>query len=395
MSEAAPDHSHFSVYVVAGEASGDTRGAELLRALQKILPSIRILGAGGPKIQELARGPFLEWSEEAVVGVWDVLKKYGYFRRQMDRMLTEIEREKPDALLLVDYPGFNLRLAKAAKANNPSLKTIFYISPQVWAWNRGRIPKMGRFLDLMLCIFPFEKALYEASGLKTEFVGHPMLDTLAPLKTGLQRSSTLVGLFPGSRDREVRRLFPLFLEAARILSSRISGLRFEAPAANARVASWMLNYMAQNHFDPGFCRIGLDRFYPLTQEACVGAVCSGTATLEAAYFGLPMLITYKVAPLTWLAGKLLVRIPFIGMPNVLAGRSIVPELLQSEATPETLASTLESLLNNQNLREEQQSEFLKIIASLGERGAGERAAQQVANALKPSMRPAPDLPSRS
>lgn len=370
-----------SIYVVAGEASGDARGAELLHALLTQLPGLRILGAGGPKMEALANGPFLEWSGEAVVGLWDVLKKYGYFRAQMDRMLAEIEACRPDVLLLIDYPGFNLRLAKAAKERLPNLKTIFYISPQVWAWNRGRIPKMARYLDLMLCIFPFEKALYEASGLKTEFVGHPMLDSLAPLRTDAQRSEHLVGLFPGSRDREVRRLFPVMLEAARLLSARVPGLRFEAPAANTRVAAWMLEHMKSSHFDPAFCRIGMDRFYPLAQEAAVGMVCSGTATLEAAYFGLPMLITYKVAALTWLAGRILVRIPFLGMPNVLAGEQIVPELLQGAASPQKLAATLQQLLENPEVRRTQQERFASVIGGLGSPGAGVRAAAEVAAVL--------------
>jgi len=369
------------LYVVAGEASGDARGAELLHALRQQLPELQIRGAGGAKMEALANGPFLEWSGEAVVGLWDVLKKYGYFRAQMDRMLAEIEECRPDVLLLIDYPGFNLRLAKAAKERLPNLQTIFYISPQVWAWNRGRIPKMARYLDLMLCIFPFEKALYEASGLKTEFVGHPMLDSLAPLKTNAPRSENLVGLFPGSRDREVRRLFPVMLEAARLLSARVPGLRFEAPAANTRVAAWMLEHMKNSHFDPAFCRIGLDRFYPLAQEATVGMVCSGTATLEAAYFGLPMLITYKVAALTWLAGRILVRIPFLGMPNVLAGEQIVPELLQGAASPRKLASTLQRLLENPEARSAQQVRFTSVIRGLGSPGAGVRAAAEVAAVL--------------
>jgi lipid-A-disaccharide synthase len=371
-----------SLYVVAGEASGDARGAELLQALRAQTPDLQILGAGGPKMESLATGRFLEWTGEAVVGLWDVLKKYGYFKAQMDRMLAEIEATQPDALLLIDYPGFNLRLAKAAKERVPKLKTVFYISPQVWAWNRGRIPKMARYLDLMLCIFPFEKDLYEASGLRTEFVGHPMLDSLAPLKTGAPRSESLVGLFPGSRDREVRRLFPVMLEAARLLSARMPGLRFETPAANPRVAAWMLEHMKNSGFDPAFCRIGMDRFYPLAQEAVAGMVCSGTATLEAAYFGLPMLITYKVAALTWLAGKLLVRIPFLGMPNVLAGQQIVPEILQGAATPQRLSSTLEKLLRNPELRESQQKAFAEIIRGLGAPGAGARAAREVAVVLE-------------
>ena len=166
----------FFLYVVAGEESGDARGAELIRALKQRAPQVVVCGAGGPRLRGLADGAFLEWTSEAVVGLWDVVKKLDYFTWQFERMLEEMEANRPDALLLVDYPGFNLRLAAAARRRFPDLKIIYYISPQVWAWNRGRIGKMAGFLDLMLCIFPFEKELYEASGLKTEFVGHPMLD---------------------------------------------------------------------------------------------------------------------------------------------------------------------------------------------------------------------------
>lgn len=369
------------LYIVAGEASGDLRGAELLRPLKEACPGLRVLGAGGPRLAALADGPFLNWSDEAVVGIWEVVRKYGYFKEQLKRMLAEIEATQPTALLLVDYPGFNLRLAEAAKQRLPHLKTIFYISPQVWAWNRGRIPQMARYLDLMLCIFPFEKPLYEASGLRTEFVGHPMLDSLAPLKTGATRRDDLVGLFPGSREREVKRLFPAMLEAARLLGGRHPGLRFEASAANPRVAAWMREHIAARQLDPNFCPIGMGRFYTLAQEATVGMVCSGTATLEAAYFGLPMLITYKVAPLTYVAGRLLVRVPYLGMPNVLANKEVAPELLQMAATPGALARVTESLLMEPSRREAQRAAFREIIAALGEPGAGARAARTVAGVL--------------
>ncbi len=369
------------LYIVAGEASGDLRGAELLRPLKEACPRLRVLGAGGPRLAALADGPFLEWSEEAVVGIWEVVRKYGYFKAQLDRMLSEIEATRPRALLLVDYPGFNLRLAAAAKRRLPDLKTIFYISPQVWAWNRGRIPKMAEYLDLMLCIFPFEKPLYEASGLRAEFVGHPMLDSLAPLKTGIERRNDLVGLFPGSRDREVKRLFPPMLEAAQLLSARQPGLRFEASAANLRVAAWMRDHVAARQVDPHFCPIGIGRFYSLAQAATAGMVCSGTATLEAAYFGLPMVITYKVTPITYVMGKLLIKVPYLGMPNVLANREIAPELLQEAASPEALARVVGGLLEAPVRREAQQTAFAEVISALGAPGAGARAAKLVAETL--------------
>ena len=369
------------LYVVAGEESGDARGSEVLSALKELLPELEIVGAGGPRIAKLATGPFMDWSGEAVVGFWDVIKKYGYFKTQMDRMIAEIGRIQPEAVLFIDYPGFNLRLARQVKARHPAMKTLFYISPQVWAWNRGRIPKMAKFLDRMLCIFPFEKALYEASGLRTEFVGHPMLDSLAKLRSGVERRDQLVGLFPGSRDREVKRLFPVMLEAAGLLRAARPDLEFEAPAANARLAGWMKEHMASRGYDPGFCKVGLDRFYGLAQEATVGMVCSGTATLESAFFGLPMLIAYKVSWLTWVVGRALVKLPHIGMPNVLAGREIVPELLQATASPERLAAAVGELLDKPAARLAQQAAFASVISGLGSCGAAARAADAVARAL--------------
>jgi lipid-A-disaccharide synthase len=180
-----------------------------MNALRELDPSLRFLGAGGPKMQVLAEAPFDNWIAEAgVLGLWDVLKHYGYFRRKFHAMLADIAREKPDAVLFVDYPGFNLRLARALRDRGFPGKILYYISPQVWAWNRGRIKKMARILDLMICVFPFEQPMYEASGLHTVFAGHPLLESLAREKTGAPREENLLGLFPGSRSREVKRIFP-------------------------------------------------------------------------------------------------------------------------------------------------------------------------------------------
>ncbi|HEX8294670.1 MAG TPA: lipid-A-disaccharide synthase, partial [Chthoniobacteraceae bacterium] len=227
------------LYLVAGEASGDARGAELMRALREQSSELQFFGAGGREMRGLAGGDFHDWADEAVVGLWDVLKKYGYFRAQFRRMLGDLERINPAALILIDYPGFNLRLARAVKRKLPHVRTIFFISPQVWAWNRGRIPKMARYLDLMLCIFPFEKELYEASGLRTVFVGHPLLDSLEKRRLALTREPDLVGLFSGSREKEVRKIFPAMIEAASRVKQARPGIRFEAAAASPQLAEQM------------------------------------------------------------------------------------------------------------------------------------------------------------
>jgi len=364
------------LYLIAGEASGDARGAELMRALVGLAGArggggMEFYGAGGPQMRALAPA-ILDWSGEAVVGLWDVLKKYGYFRRQFDAMLAEIAERKPDAVVLIDYPGFNLRMAKALKRRQPFLRVIYYISPQVWAWNRGRIPQMARTLDLMLCIFPFEKELYEKSGLKTVFVGHPMLDSLAARKTGALREETLVGLFPGSRNKEVSRIFPVMLETAREMRKARPELRFEAAAASETLAVTMRAMAAGSEVE-----VRLGGSQELMNRAAVGMVASGTATLEATFFELPFVLVYKVAPVTWFIGKRLVRVPFLGMANILAGREIIREFLQDAAEPVALADELLSILNNPEKRAAQTAEFRQVIAGLGSGGASIRAAEAI------------------
>ncbi len=366
------------LYLVAGEASGDARGVELMRALRERDPALNFFGAGGREMRVLAGGDFVDWADEAVVGLWDVLKKYGYFKAQFDRMLADIERVAPSALILIDYPGFNLRLAKAVRARHSAVKVIYYISPQVWAWHRGRIPKMARMLDLMLCIFPFEKPLYEKSGLKTEFVGHPMIDSFAAKKTGASRDLKLVGLFPGSRGKEVSKIFPVMIEAAMRLRESDSTVRFEAAAASPQLEAMM---RAIAGADSGIT-FTLRDSHGLMQRAGAGMVASGTATLESAYFGMPLVLIYKVAWLTWEVGKRLVRVPFLGMPNILAEREIVREFLQDAAQPEAIAEEMRRLLTDENARAKMERDLAEVTAKLGAGGAAGRAANAICEALK-------------
>ena len=371
------------LYLIAGEASGDFRGAEVMRSLTMLAAArgepVEFHGAGGPKMKALA--PVIQdWSGEAVVGLWDVLKKYRYFKRQFNAMLAEIRAKKPDAVVLIDYPGFNLRIAKALKRRDPGLLVIYYISPQVWAWNRGRIPQMARTLDLMLCIFPFEKALYEKSGLKTVFVGHPMLDSLASEKNPAlyPRHEMRIGLFPGSRAKEVQRIFPPMVDAARDMRRAWPGLRFEAAAATEELAVKMRDVILEYSWAVGPpIEVTVGSAHRIMQEAAAGMVASGTATMEAAFFEMPFVLVYKVAPLTWEVGKRLVRVPHLGMVNILAGRSVVTEFLQDNALPQLIADEMLSLLNTPEKRDEQLENLRAVIASLGAGGASLRAAEAI------------------
>jgi lipid-A-disaccharide synthase len=363
--------------MLAGEASGDARGVELLRALRERDSSIEFFGAGGHQMKAFGGDHIFDWESEAVVGLWDVLKKYGYFRQQMERMVAEIVALKPDALITVDYPGFNLRLAEAVKAKLPKLRVIHYVSPQVWAWHRGRIPKMAAYLDLMLCLFPFEIPLYEGAGLPAVCVGHPLLDTLAAKKIDVPRDPGLVALLPGSRGKEVRKIFPAMVAAALKLQEQRPSLRFAAAAASEPLAIEMREILKSRGKDENFCAINLRSAHDLMQRAGAGMVCSGTATLESTYFGLPMVILYKVAWLTWAIGKRLVKVPWLGLPNVLAGREIAREFLQEAAKPEPIAAEILRLLEDEAVRTTQNQAQKEVIASLGERGAAQRAADAI------------------
>jgi len=369
------------LYLIAGEASGDARGAEVMKSLLlragECGAQVEFFGAGGPQMRALSPA-IQDWSGEAVVGLWDVLKKYGYFKRQFDFMLGEIDALRPDAVVLIDYPGFNLRLARALRRRGTSARLIYYISPQVWAWNRRRIPQMARTLDLMLCIFPFEKALYERSGLKTEFVGHPLIDTLAARREPVERDPLLVGLFPGSRLKEVTRIFPVMVAAAAEMRRSRPELRFEAAAASGPLAAAMREIAGEG----SAIAIRTGGSHALMQRAGAGMVASGTATVEAAFFGLPFVILYRVASLTWHVGKRLVRVPHLGMVNLLAGRELAREFLQAAAEPKAVADELLSLLNTPEKREAQAAGFAQVIAGLGPGGASLRAAEAILAELR-------------
>lgn len=366
------------IYFVAGETSGDNHGAALMEALRRLQPEMEFFGRGGPRMRAVAGPSFLDWSAEAgVVGLSEVIKHYGYFRREFAKTLKEISVAKPDAVVLIDYPGFNLRLARTLHEGSLGGKIVYYISPQVWAWNRGRIPKMARWLDLMLCIFPFEAQLYKQSGLRTIFVGHPMIEDLKAKRAAVERDSNLVSLFPGSRAREVRQLMPILIEVMRRLRTAQPALRFEIAAATDALAAKIREALQPAGDSLGEIDLTIGEAALTMQRAAAGVVASGTATLEAAFFRLPFVLVYKVALPTYLAGRMLIRVKHLGMPNVLAGREIIPEFIQQDAQPQAIANAVIRLLNDQGHRAQMISAFDEVIASLGQGGANEVAARAI------------------
>lgn len=331
-------------------------------------------------MKSIAGEHFQNWIDKSgVLGLWEVIKQYGYFRKQFHETLREIEANKPNAVVLIDYPGFNLRLARALRRKSPSQKIIYYISPQVWAWNRGRIKKMARWLDLMLCIFPFETDLYNESGLRTIFVGHPMIERLRESKFDLVRDPNTVGLFPGSRAREIRKIFPILIETARELRQAKPNLRFQVAAASTELAAQMEKMIESG--ERKFVEIEVGQTSEIMQRAFAGIVASGSATLEAAYFRLPFVLVYKVAWPTYVAGRLLVKVDYLGMPNVLANKELVPEFIQHDARPREIAEAVTRLIENAQARQEMIWGFDKIAAQLGETGASERAAKEILQEL--------------
>jgi lipid-A-disaccharide synthase len=369
-----------TIYFVAGEVSADNHGAALMRSLGSLDGKLQFVGRGGPQMREVAGEQFKNWiGEAAVLGLWEVLRKYGYFREKFHETLREIRDSKPDAVVLIDYPGFNLRLARTLRRQAPQQKIIYYISPQVWAWNRGRIKRMAHFIDLVLCIFPFEVDPYNQAGLRALFVGHPMIERLQGWKIDTKRDPNLIGLFPGSRSREVRKIFPVMVETAGELRQHNRNLHFEVAAASEQLAREMKPAVIglNQSQDREAIQIKLDETAVIMQRAWVGIVASGSATLEAAYFQLPFVLIYKVAWPTYLAARFVVSVKYLGMPNLLADKEVVPEFIQHRAKPTALVKALQPLIENANTRQQMISQLKVIVTKLGDVGASERAARAI------------------
>jgi lipid-A-disaccharide synthase len=398
--------SDATIYFVAGERSGDNHGAALLKALRARAPKMQFLGRGGPKMRTIAGGTFLDWIDDtAVVGLWEVIRRYPFFRKQFQATISEIDAARPSAVVLIDYPGFNLRLARALRAKLSELKIIYYISPQVWAWNRRRVSQMAQSIDLMLCIFPFEPDLYEESGLRAIFVGHPMTSVIPSENATPARSEessdetlkqtprdpstpprsarddNLIGLFPGSREREVKKIFPVMREVAVELGQENPDLRFAVSAASEPLAELIRADLYGKHATGKFF-IVKGEARSLMAKANVGMVASGTATLEAVLSQLPFVLIYRVAWLTYLAARLVVRIKYLGMPNVLADREIVPEFIQHKAQPRAIVAAVTRLLTDKSERARMLADFAGVAQKLGRGEAGENAADAVITELR-------------
>lgn len=366
-----------SLYVVAGEMSGDVHAAGLLEMLKVLHPDLEVHGAGGPRMRAVAGEGIHDWLDQAaVMGIVEVLKHYRFFKQSFDRMLAEVTELRPRVLLLVDYPGFNLRFAAAVRKVLPETKIVQYVCPQVWAWKKGRIPKMVELYDEVLCLLPFEPKVFEGTSLKASFVGHPLVDELEEARVEVERDPDLVALIPGSRMPEIEKLFPMMVETAKRLGGSRPGLRFAVPAANPRLRLRIEEITGSARMDASI-EILDGGAHELMQRAACGVVTSGTATVEAAYYGLPYCLVYRLAWPTYLVAKLVVTIEHAGLVNILAGEEVVEEFIQSDADPCHVSRALERFLDEPEVVVALQRRLDETIAKLGGLGAHRRAAEAV------------------
>ncbi len=405
-----------TLFILAAESSGDLHGASLARAIRRRDPDATLFGFGGAHMAEAGVEVVCDLTAHAAVGISEAIRSIGAFRRGLRQAVELLEHRRPDAVVLIDSPELNLRLARVA--HERGIPVVYYIGPQVWAWRRGRVKTIARTVDKLLVILPFEPAFYAQHGVEATFVGHPLVDTLEEYRQArLAAGSTLerraaflatlaqsahgpsadaprpaphrqnppppscspqmpiIGILPGSRRREIGRLLPILLEAARRIDRNLEGVTIvAAPAPSVlpeQYEKWQTLSRHRIHLAPG-------RTYELMAAADLLLVASGTATLEAGIIGTPMIVTYKVSPLTWLIARALVRgIRYCSLVNLIAERELVPELLQGRCTPGRIARQAVSFFRDGGLEETAKALAHEVVPRLGEPGAAGRAADQI------------------
>lgn len=371
--------------VIAGELSGDMHAAGVVRALKADRPDLHVYGIGGDRLREAGMEIVVEARDMAVLGLWEVLKRYGFLRGVFKRMVRLARERKPDAVLLIDYPGFNLRFA--AEMQKLGIKVIYYVCPQVWAWHRSRITKMARILDRLLVIFPFEVDVFAGTGLRVDYVGHPLVDEARREKASEPgpalpwRGSRRLAILPGSRRQEIDRILPPMIQAAGILQRRDPSVSVMVAAASPEMATLIRGRLLGITGRPLALEVVVGSTRRMLREASAALVKSGTSTIEAALMGCPMVVVYRTAELTYWLGKRLIQVPYLGMANLIAGREAFRELIQDAASPEALAAAVDPLLRDTPERAASVEAVAEVSHKLGAGGAAERAAAVVREEL--------------
>ncbi len=372
------------ILISAGEASGDLHGANLVRAIHAKDATVAVYGVGSRNMQNAGVTMLANAAEISVVGATEVLTHIGAIYRVYAKLKRFLRDERPDLLITIDFPDFNILLAKAAR--KLGIPVLYYISPQVWAWRKGRVRTIARLVRAIMVVFPFEVDLYRRAGVDVRFVGHPLADIVSSRYTqkeareqlGLASGKRTVALLPGSRRKEIERILPDMLRAAGILVARFPDVQFVLP-----VAPTLEHDQIAQHVDG--CglpvRVVDGRVYDVLRAADAAIVTSGTATLETGLMAVPMVIVYRVSRLSYLIGKSIIRVKNIGLVNIVAGRTVAPELVQDEATPENIARELGDMLGNPEKNEQLRKELLRVRELLGEGGASDRAASVVIDLL--------------
>ena len=365
--------------MVAGEASGDRLGAGLIRSLRAGTLDVDVAGVAGPAMREAGCRPMLEASQFAVMGLAEVVRHLPRLWMLRRRLLRQLAEFRPDIFIGVDSPELNLGLAGRLKRRG--VRTVQYVCPSIWAWRAGRVRRIRRNCDRVLCLFPFEPALLRKEGVEAVFVGHPIADEQAPegggSLTAVREGRLLVALLPGSRGSEISRIGPPIAQAAAWLAAKRSGVRFATAAATPQGREQFAAILRR--FAPGVeVRQARGSARELLKNADLAAAASGTVTMEAMVCGCPLVVAYRVVPLTaWIARAFrLLKTPYVALPNVLAGRRVVPELLQERARGEALGAELLSLYDDPGARRAMRVEFARLSESL-RRGVDDRAAQAV------------------
>ena len=368
------------ILMISGEASGDLHGSSLMEALKRMSPSIEIKGMGGERMRRAGLSG-LDSTRLSVVGIAEVLKKLPAIRAAFKELAGMLERERFDCVVLIDYPDFNLRFAKEAGKRNVPI--VYYISPQVWAWRSGRIKDIARLVTKMLVIFPFEEEFYKKFGVNAEYVGHPLTSVAvcgftkdeAKAELGLNGANPVVALLPGSRTEEIRRLLPLMLEGVSLFEKRLGRrLTVILPAADGIDDGLLKEFLSKSGVDVLVFR---KKTYTVMRAADIAVVSSGTATLETALIGTPMIIVYKVSRLSYLIGRRLIGIDRIGLPNIVTGSMVVPELIQDCVTPENIEKEMSGIFENPERLKFMEDGYAGIRRSLTGGPAAEKAAEAV------------------
>jgi lipid-A-disaccharide synthase len=369
--------------MVAGEASGDMYGADVARTLLRRFPGCQIYGLGGQRMREAGVQLEGDISRTAVIGPFEVVGSLGNLYRVFRRLADRVESEPLSAAVLIDFPDFNLRLAKRVK--DVGVPVIYYVSPQVWAWREGRIKQIRQLVTKMLVIFPFEEEIYRNAGVDVEFVGHPLVDTVRATKDKaefcaaykLDPRRPLVALLPGSRRKEVRYILPVMCEAVTLILQQKPDAQFVLPMAAGLDRAQLEQIIAGRPIT-----IVMDDTYNAVRYARAAIVASGTATLETALLGTPEVIVYRISPASWMVGQVLLKARFYGIVNIILGEEIVPELFQDRMTPESVSKAALRLMDDVWVQSRIRGNYEKLRRQLGSGRVAERVVEAVAKLVE-------------